>query len=446
MSKIYLLSLGCSKNTVDSENMLGILKEKGHTVVDYADKADYIIINTCTFINDAKEESINSILEAAELKNNNNIKVIVTGCLAQRYKDELLKEIPEIDILVGTHGYEKIDKLIDEYEKENHKIICTDIDETIVEDLPRELLTPKYYAYMKISEGCNNHCTYCIIPKIRGKYRSRTMENILKEANILAANGVKELILIAQDTSKYGIDIYGEKKLHELIQKLSKIEGIQWIRIHYLYPEDFYDELIDEFKNNNKLLKYFDIPLQHISNTVLKRMNRKTSKEQITALIGKIKKEVPNSIIRTSLITGFPGETEEDHKMLMDFLNQYKLDRVGVFKYSREENTPAYNLDNQIDEDTKTRRQEELMQIQQLISLENNAKKIGKTLDVIIDEYTGEDEYVGRTCMDSPEVDGCVFLNSKKKLEIGNIYKVNIVDALEYDLIGDIENEDEFTK
>ena len=439
MSKIYLQSLGCSKNLVDSENMLGILKNKGYEIVEFADKADYIIINTCSFINDAKEESINSIIEAVELKGQSDIKVIVTGCLSQRYSDDLLKEIPEIDILIGTHGYEKIDKLIEEYERKNQKVINVEIDETIVEDLPRELLTPKYYAFLKISEGCSNHCTYCVIPKIRGKYRSRKIEDIVNEARILSKEGVKELIIIAQDTSKYGIDLYGERQLHRLIEELSKIEGIEWIRIHYLYPEDLYDELIMEFKTNKKLLKYFDIPLQHVSDDVLKKMNRKTNKEQITNLINKIRKEVPNAVIRTSLITGFPGETEEDHEMLKDFLIEYKLDRVGVFKYSREENTAAYKLKNQIKEEVKESRQEELMKIQQEISYNNNAARIGKIFDVIIDEDSGDNEYLGRTYMDSPEIDGCVFVNSDVKLNIGEIYKVNIVDALEYDLIGDIE-------
>lgn len=438
MNKIYLQSLGCSKNLVDSENMLGLLKNKGYEIVEFADKADYIIINTCSFINDAKEESINSIIEAAELKGSNDITIIVTGCLAQRYSDDLLKEIPEIDILIGTHGYEKIDKIIEEHQKEKQKVISVEIDETIVEDLPRELLTPKYYAFLKISEGCSNYCTYCVIPKIRGKYRSRKIEDIVNEARILSKQGVKELIVIAQDTSKYGVDLYGERQLHKLIGELSKIEGIEWIRVHYLYPEDLYDELIIEFKANDKLLKYFDIPLQHISDDVLKRMNRKTNKEQITNLIKKIRKEIPEAVIRTSLITGFPGETEEDHEMLKEFLKEYKLDRVGVFKYSREENTAAYKLKNQIKEEIKEARQEELMKIQQEISFNNNTAKIGKTYDVIIDEDSGDNEYLGRTYMDSPEIDGCVFVNSNVKLNVGEIYKVSIVDALEYDLIGDI--------
>lgn len=439
MKKIYLQSLGCSKNLVDSENMLGILKKKGYEIVEFADKSDYVIINTCSFINDAKEESINSIIEAVSLKGKNDIKVIVTGCLAQRYSEDLLNEIPEIDILIGTYEYEKIDQLIEEYENKNNKVINVEVDEAIVEDLPRNLLTPKYYAFLKISEGCSNHCTYCVIPKIRGKYRSRRKEDILKEAEILANEGVKELILIAQDTSKYGTDLYGERQLHLLIKELSMINGIEWIRVHYLYPEDLYDELIQEFKNNNKLLKYFDIPIQHISDDILKLMNRKTSKDQITSLINKIRKEIPEAVIRTSLITGFPGETEQDHEMLKNFLIEYKLDRVGVFKYSREENTPAYNLKNQIKDQVKSSRQEELMQVQQEISYKKNCAKIGNTYDVIIDEDSGDNDYLGRSYMDSPEIDGAVFVNSSKKLNVGEIYKVSIVDALEYDLIGDVE-------
>lgn len=439
MKKIYLQSLGCSKNLVDSENMLGILKNKGYELVDFADKSDYIIINTCSFINDAKEESINSIIEAVNLKGNNDIKVIVTGCLAQRYSKDLLNEIPEIDILIGTNDYEKIDQLIEEYENKNNKVIKVDIDEKIVEDLPRNLLTPKYYAFLKISEGCSNHCTYCIIPKIRGRYRSRRKEDILKEAEALAKDGVKELILIAQDTSKYGTDLYGERQLHLLINELSMIKGIEWIRVHYLYPEDLYDELIQEFKHNNKLLKYFDIPIQHISDNILKLMNRKTSRDQITNLINTLRREIPEAVIRTSLITGFPGETEKDHEMLKDFLIEYKLDRVGVFKYSREENTAAYNMKNQIKDHIKASRQEELMEIQQEISYNKNCERVGNNYDVIIDEDSGDNEYLGRSYMDSPEIDGAVFVNSSKKLNVGEIYKVNIVDALEYDLIGDVD-------
>ena len=440
MKKIYVESLGCSKNLVDSENMIGILSSKGYKVTEFADKADYIIINTCSFINDAKEESINTIVEAAKLKNDSKkkIKIIVTGCLAQRYSEELKQEIPEIDIFIGTNNFDKIDELIEKYEKEKEIICDINLETDIKEDLPRHTLTPEYYAYLKISEGCDNCCTYCIIPKIRGKYKSRRIENIVNEAKFLAADGVKELIIIAQDTSKYGIDLYGEKKLHELIRKISEIDGIEWIRVHYLYPEDTYDELIEEFKTNKKLVKYFDIPLQHINDRILKRMNRKTNKKQITDLITKIRREVDGAVIRTSLITGFPGETEEEHEELKEFLKEYKLDRVGIFKYSREENTTAYNLPDQISEEVKDARYDELMEIQIQISYENNYKKVGNVYDVLIEEKDVENIYVGRTYMDSIEIDGCVYVTSDEELTIGSIYKVKINDALEYDLIGDV--------
>jgi len=440
MKKIYVESLGCSKNLVDSENMIGILSKKGYKTTEYADKADYIIINTCSFINDAKEESINSIISAAQIKNEGKKKtsIIVTGCLAQRYSEDLAKEIPEIDIIIGTSGFEKIDEFIEKYEKE-HNIVCdTNIENEIKENLPRQILTPEYYAYLKIAEGCDNNCTYCVIPQLRGRYKSRKIENIIAEAKTLADQGVKEIIIIAQDTSKYGIDLYKEKKLHEVIQKISEINGIEWIRIHYLYPEDIYDELINEFKNNDKLLNYFDIPLQHVNDGILKKMNRKTSKKQIIDLITKIKTEVEGAVIRTSLITGFPGETDEEHEELKQFLQDYKLDRVGIFKYSREENTPAYKLPNQISDEVMEIRLNELMELQQTISYENNFNKVGKTYDVLIEEHDVENIYIGRTYMDSIDIDGCVYVTSDEELTIGDIYKVKINDALEYDLIGDV--------
>ena len=437
-------SLGCSKNLVDSENMLGILTKKGYKVTDYADKADYIIINTCSFINDAQQESVNAILSAADIKNNINkkAKIIVAGCLSQRFGEELGKEIPEVDIIVGTGGFEKINELIDEYEKNKKPLVDTAIELDIDKDIPRNILTDSWYAYLKIAEGCSNNCTYCIIPRLRGPFKSRRIENVLKEAKTLASGGAKEIIIIAQDTGKYGIDIYGERKLHELIQRISEIESLQWIRIHYLYPEDIYDELINEFKNNVKLLKYFDIPMQHINDKILKRMNRNTNKEQITSLIKKIRNEIKDAVIRTSLITGFPGETRDEHEELKNFLKDYRLDRVGIFKYSREELTPAYKLPEQIGEDIKEKRLNELMEIQQGISYENNLLKIGKTYDVLIDEKDVENIYVGRTYMDSIEIDGCVYVTSDKELTLGRIYRVKINDALEYDLIGDVDDED----
>jgi len=439
LKKIYMHSLGCSKNLVDSENMLGILTKKGYKVTDYADKADYIIINTCSFINDAQQESVNAILFAADIKNNINkkAKIIVTGCLSQRFGEELGKEIPEVDIIVGTGGFEKINEFIDEYEKDKKLLVDTTIALDIDKDIPRNTLTESWYAYLKIAEGCSNHCTYCVIPQLRGPYKSRKIESIVEEAKILALKGAKEIIIIAQDTSKYGLDIYGERKLHEVIRRVSEIEGVKWIRIHYLYPEDIYDELINEFKNNEKLTKYFDIPMQHINDRILKRMNRNTSRKQILDLIDKIREEVDGAIIRTSLITGFPGETKEEHEELKNFLMEYKLDRVGIFKYSREEHTPAYKLPGQIDEEVKQERFNELMEIQQGISYENNLLKIGMTYDVLIEEKDVENIYVGRTYMDSVEIDGCVYVTSDKELSLGDFYRVKISDVLEYDLMGD---------
>lgn len=436
-------SLGCSKNLVDSENMLGLLTREGYSVTDYADKADYIIINTCSFINDAQQESVNAILFAADIKNNSNkdAKIIVTGCLSQRFGEELAKEIPEVDIIVGTSGFEKINQYIEEYEKSRNLLVDTKIQLNIDKDLPRNILTDHWYAYLKIGEGCSNNCTYCVIPQLRGPYKSRKIEKVVEEAKVLANKGAKEIIIIAQDTSKYGIDIYGERKLHEVINKVSEIENVEWIRVHYLYPEDIYQELIDEFKNNKKLLKYFDIPMQHINDRILKRMNRNTNKNQVIELINKIRREVEDAAIRTSLITGFPGETQEDHEELKRFLQEYKLDRVGVFQYSREEHTPAYKLPDQIDDQIKEERQSELMEIQLAISYQNNLARIGKTYHVLIEEKDVENIYVGRTYMDSVEIDGCVYVTSDKELTLGNIYKVKINDALEYDLIGDVVDE-----
>lgn len=443
MKKIYMHSLGCSKNLVDSEHMIGILEKKGFKATDYADKADYIIINTCSFISEAQQESVDAILSAAEIKNdvNNKAKIIVTGCLAQRFGEELSKEIPEVDIIVGTSGFEKIDEYIEKYENNKQVLVDTNMRDLDEDNLPRNILTDNWYAYLKIAEGCSNHCTYCVIPRLRGPYKSRKIEKIVEDAKELVQQGAKEIIIIAQDTSKYGIDLYGEKKLHEVIQKVSEIEGVEWIRVHYLYPEDIYDELINEFKYNDKLLKYFDIPLQHINDRILKRMNRNTNKQQIIDLINKIRGEVQGAVIRTSLITGFPGETQEEHEELMKFLQDYKLDRVGIFKYSREEDTPAYKLPEQIDDEVKEERHNELMELQQGISYEISLSKIGNTYDVLIEEKDVENIWVGRTYMDSVDIDGVVYVTSDEDLELGSIYKVKINDALEYDLMGDVIDE-----
>lgn len=440
MKNIYLHSLGCPKNMVDSENMLGLLEQNNYNITDLANEADYIIINTCSFINDAKEESIEAILSAGEIKNSSHAKIIVTGCLPQRYRNELAELLPEIDILVGTTGFEQIVEIINEYEANSNNIYIEDPSTKIKENLPRKKLTPQHYSFLKIAEGCSNHCTYCIIPKIRGNYRSRRIEDIVNEANKLALSGVKEIILIAQDTSKYGIDLYGEKKLHYLISRISQIENIKWIRIHYLYPENIYEELISEFKTNSKLLNYFDLPIQHISNRILKKMNRKTSKENIENLIREIRLKIPSPIIRTSLITGFPGELEKDYEEMKEFLVNFELDKVGVFKYSREEGTPAYKMQNQINEEIKEARQSNLLQLQQEISFNKYKNYIDKIFNVIIDEQTDTNQFIGRTFMDSPEIDGYVFIESNEHLKIGEYYNVKIIDSLEYDLVGEVIN------
>jgi ribosomal protein S12 methylthiotransferase len=438
MKKFHIVTLGCSKNIVDSEFISNKLKTKNLMYTDNMYDAEVVIINSCTFIEDAKEESIDTIFDVVNLKKQGYVKyIILTGCLSQRYEKELENEIPEIDLFLGTTSFKDIDKHIFSLTKSH--VTSPYIDKAI--DEKRDYIETGHYGYMKISEGCDNNCTYCIIPKIKGNYRSRTMESLVEEAKDMAKNGVKELILIAQDTSLYGTDIYGEKKLHILLEKLSKIEGLEWIRIHYMYPEGIYDELIKEIKNNEKVLNYFDIPLQHISNKVLKRMNRKTDKKSIEGLIKKIRKEIKNPVIRTTFIVGFPGETEEDFLQLKNFVETFKLERVGVFPYSREENTPAYNLDGQLDKEVKNTRKDIILEIQKSNSIEFCGSLEGSKFKVIIDEVVDEETYIGRTYMDSPEIDGVVYVSSKKDLEVGNFYDVIITDSMEYDLIGVVENE-----
>jgi len=438
MNKFHIITLGCSKNIVDSEFISEKLKNKNLTYSDNLYDSDIVIINSCTFIEDAKKESIDTIFDIANLKKQGIIKyIILTGCLSQRYEKELEKEIPEIDLFLGTTSFKDIDKYIFSLTK-NH--VTSPYIENAIEE-KRDYIETSHYGYIKISEGCDNNCTYCIIPKIKGNYRSRTIEGLIKEAKSMAKTGVRELILIAQDTSLYGTDIYGEKKLHILLNKLSKIEGIEWIRIHYMYPEGIYDDLIEEIKNNSKVLNYFDIPLQHISDRVLKRMNRKTNKEKIKNLINKIRKEIDEPLIRTTFIVGFPGETEEDFKELEEFVKEYKIERLGVFPYSREESTPAYNLDGQIEKEIKTRRKDIILEIQKSISTQFFMQKIGKKLKVIIDDVVDEKTYIGRTYMDSPEIDGVVYITSKEDIEVGQFIDVIITDSMEYDLIGVLENE-----
>lgn len=439
--KVGIVSLGCDKNRVDSEIMLAKVKGN-YEITNNPKEADIIMVNTCGFIDKAKQESIDTILEMAEYKEKYNCKLLIaTGCLTQRYGNELKELMPEIDLLLGVNDYEKINEYICNFieKREVKELTCNYSDENINEG-ERILTTDSSMAYLRIAEGCNKFCTYCIIPKIRGKFRSRKMENILKEAEALASQGVKELILIAQDTSRYGTDIYGEKKLHELINEISKIEGIEWIRVLYCYPEEIYDELIDEIIDNPKVCKYLDMPIQHISNKVLKGMGRKTTKESIINTIEKLRARDENFIIRTSLIVGFPGETEECFEELKDFIKTYKLDKVGVFTYSQEEGTPAAKMSNQIDEEVKVAREEELMKIQMEVSKELNRKKLGKSYDVLIEGFSGEC-YYGRGREQAPEIDGNILIYSEIELQIGAIYSVNIIDMFEYDLVGVVHNE-----
>ncbi|WDV47788.1 30S ribosomal protein S12 methylthiotransferase RimO [Clostridiaceae bacterium M8S5] len=438
-----LLSLGCSRNTIDSEIMIGILKDNNIQMVDDMSLANVIIINTCGFIHDAKEESIDEIIEATELRQEGKCKhLIVCGCLAQRYKDELMKEIPEIDAIIGTGNITEIYKVISKLQNAGKYFNIDNINSQYPENCKRELLTPNQYAYLKISQGCNNHCTYCIIPKLRGKYRSRSIEDIVSEAKFLVDSGVKEIILTAEDTGKYGIDIYGECKLDGLLDELNKIEGLNWIRLLYIYPETFTDGLIDSIKRNDKVLNYVDIPLQHINNRILSRMNRKTTKEDICRLIKKLRSQISDIIIRTTFITGFPSETKKEHEEVVQFIKEYRFDRLGVFVYSKEEGTKASLFDGQIDEETKKDRYNEIMEIQMNISDELNNKKVGNIYKVLIEEeINGENLYVGRTYMDCPDIDGVVYVSTKEKLAIGQFVDVKIIEHFEYDLKGVIPYE-----
>ncbi|EQK47429.1 ribosomal protein S12 methylthiotransferase RimO [[Clostridium] bifermentans ATCC 19299] len=442
MLKIALESLGCSKNLVDAEIMMGILNRKGYKLVGEFEEADIILVNTCGFIESAKQESIDTILDLAQLKENGNLKLlIVTGCLAQRYAKELQAEIPEIDAIVGTGSYQQIDEIIANLEKENNIVSLNDIEFAYNEDLPRYVTTPEYMAYLKIGEGCDNHCTYCIIPKLRGRYRSRKMEDIIKEAKDLASKGVKELVVIAQDTTKYGLDLYGEVKLPQLLEELAQIDGIKWIRIMYSYPESITEELVKVIKKYDNICNYFDMPIQHASNKVLKLMNRHTTKEDIKSKVEMIRKYIPDATLRTTIIVGFPGETDEDFNELVEFAKDMKFDRLGAFAYSREEDTPADKLPNHLYEDVKLQRRDQLMLVQQEISQNLNAQKIDNEYEVLIEEQIEDKVYIGRTQGDAEEIDSIVYVKSENQLEIGSFVKVKINNALEYDLMGDVVNE-----
>lgn len=430
--KFILESLGCSKNLVDAEEMLYILSENGYEMTTDIDEATIAIVNTCGFIESAKEESIDTIFEIAKYKENNLKYLIVTGCLAQRYYKELKDNIPEVDAFLGTTSYNRIVNIIKGLEVGKDNSLILNANEKL-DHTKKKILTDNYYAYIKIAEGCNNSCTYCIIPRLRGRYKSRSIEEILQEAEKLANQGVKEVILIAQDTSKYGLDIYKEKKLPELLNKLSKIDGIEWIRFLYTYPEDITYELIQEVKNNEKVCSYFDIPIQHASDRILKLMNRSTDKNEIISKINMIRQNIKDAIIRTTLITGFPSETDEDMKQLEDFVRQMKFNKLGVFAYSKEEGTKAGIMKEQIDEDTKNKRKETIMSIQYDIAKEINENYIGKKFKVIIDEVY-EDYLVARSYMDIIEVDTVIYVTSDKKHTKGDFINVCITDVLDYDL------------
>ncbi len=436
MKKIGFVSLGCAKNLTDTETMLGLLSGDGYEITADPSDADVIVVNTCAFIDSAKEESINAILEMAKYKEDNCELLVVTGCLAQRYKKEIEEQLPEVDIILGTSDYAKIAVVIDEYYADGtKKSIVGDANENVAENLPRIRSTAPYTAYLKIADGCDNHCTYCIIPKLRGKFRSRSEDSILSEARQMAAQGVKELILVAQDTAYYGMDS-GVHALSSLVHKLSLIDGIEWIRLQYCYPENITDDLIDEIAANKKVVKYLDMPLQHVSDNVLRRMGRRSRNDEIKALIKKLRSSIDGLVIRTSLIVGFPGETEADFDCLLDFLREYRLDRVGAFTYSREEDTPAYSFDCQIDADTAQNRRDALMTAQMKISAEKNREKIGKTVRVIIEGYDeSEFCYVGRTEADTPDVDGGAYVYSEDELSAGDIVEATVIDANEYDVI-----------
>ena len=437
---ILFISLGCDKNLVDSEVMLGLLDKKGYQIVDSEEDADIIVVNTCCFIHDAKEESIQTILEMAEYKKEGKLKaLIVTGCLAQRYQQEIIDEIPEVDAVLGTTSYDHIVEAVEEAIAGNGHVVLEDVDALPDVKEKRLVTTGGHYAYMKIAEGCDKHCTYCIIPKLRGNYRSVPMEKLLAEAKDLADQGVKELILVAQETTVYGKDLYGEKSLHKLLRELCKISGIQWIRILYCYPEEIYDELIQTIKEENKVCHYLDLPIQHASDAVLKRMGRRTSKAQLVEIIEKLRKEIPDISLRTTLITGFPGETQEQHEELKDFVDEMEFDRLGVFTYSPEEDTPAATMADQIPEEVKEERQAELMELQQEIAFDLAEDMVGREVLVMIEgKVADENAYVGRTYKDAPNVDGLIFINTDEELMSGDFARVRVTGALEYDLIGEL--------
>ena len=442
--KIFCVSLGCDKNLVDTERMLGLLGREGYEFTDDEYEADVILINTCCFIGDAKEESINTILEMAELKNTGKVKaLLVAGCLAERYRQEIFKELPEVDGIVGTSSYHEIsgvlkDVLAGKKRQERFR------DRNLTPEVfgARALTTGGHYSFLKIAEGCDKRCTYCIIPSLRGAYRSVPMEQLVEEAGALAEQGVKELILVAQETTVYGVDLYGEKALPRLLRQLCRIPGIRWIRLQYCYPEEITQELIDTIRTEEKICHYLDIPIQHASDQILKRMGRRTSRNQLKELIGNLRKQIPDIALRTTLISGFPGETKEDHRILKEFVDEMEFERLGVFAYSQEEDTPAADFPDQIAEEIKEQRRDEIMELQQEIAFEKSESMVGKVLDVMIEgKVADEPAYVGRTYMDAPGVDGLIFVNTDAGLMSGDFIRARVTGAAEYDLIGEMCDE-----
>ena len=446
--KIMFISLGCDKNLVDTEMMLGMLAEKGYQFTDDEQEAEIVVVNTCCFIGDAKEESINTLIEIGQLKETANVKMLIAaGCLAQRYRKEIREQIPEVDVIIGTMAIDKIVEAVEEYQTKQYTIFVEDIDRTPVSGKKRVVTTGGHYAYMKIAEGCDKRCSYCIIPKVRGSYRSIPMETLLKEANTLVEQGVKELILVAQETTLYGTDLYGKKSLPELLRKLSEIRGLYWIRILYCYPEEITEELIDTIAELPKVCHYLDIPIQHASDKILKRMGRRTNQQQLKNKIAMIRSKIPDMCLRTTLITGFPGESQEDHEQSMAFVDEMEFDRLGVFTYSAEEDTPAAGFPDQIEEEVKKDRQADIMELQQEIAFEKAEGMTGQDVLVMIEgKVADENAYVGRTYKDAPNVDGLVFVNTDRELMTGDFVPVHITGSYEYDLIGEIKDENEFTK
>lgn len=443
MRKVLFVSLGCDKNLADSEEMLGMLVEKGYEITNEESEAEVIVINTCAFIHDAKEESVNSILEMAQYKETGKLKaLLVTGCLAQRYQKEIVEEIPEVDAVLGTGSWDELLQALDKIFEGEKYLDFQDVDRLPETEGKRVITTGGYYDYLKIAEGCDKCCTYCIIPKLRGKYRSIPMETLVSKAEYLASQGVRELIVVAQETTIYGQDLYGKKSLHILLRKLCRIPGIQWIRILYCYPEEIYPELIQTMKEEKKICHYLDLPIQHCNDRILRRMGRRTTKAELVQIVETLRKEIPDIILRTTLITGFPGETQEEHEELMEFIDTMEFDRLGVFTYSAEEDTPAARMPDQIEEEEKQRRQAELMELQQEISIDKGNARIGSEVEVMVEgKVADENAYVARTYGDAPGVDGYLFINTDTELMSGDFALVHVTGALEYDLIGELKDE-----